>query len=130
MCTAAQLKDATILACRIRRNLVGYTTTGGRRAVARKRSDVKEIVPLLSGAVLGYLVGGMRASKRLAIALSLAIPLGIVASWVTGELSISWGFVLVDIPLVAVSAGACVVVRSVRRDGLSSIPFLARKPNG
>ena len=38
--------------------------------------------------------------------LAVAIVLGVLATLVTGEWSTSWGFVLVDIPLVALCAAA------------------------
>lgn len=65
---------------------------------------MSELVPLYSGALLGLLVGFLRPSQRIAVLAPLSILLGICASAVTGELSITWEYVLVDIPLVAASA--------------------------
>jgi hypothetical protein len=72
---------------------------------------VNEIVPLLSGAVLGYMVGAPGRSKRYAAISLFAVPLGALASAVTGELSSSWEFVLIDIPLVALSATVAFAAR-------------------
>jgi len=69
-----------------------------------------ELVPLFSGGILGLVLGFLRPSQRLAVGTLLSILLGIAASAVTGELSISWEYVLIDIPLVAASATVCLVV--------------------
>jgi hypothetical protein len=65
---------------------------------------MSELVPLYSGALLGLLVGFLRPSPRLSVVAALSVLLGIGASAVTGELGITWEYVLVDIPLVAASA--------------------------
>jgi hypothetical protein len=84
---------------------------------------MNEIVPLCGGALLGLLVGSVRPSWRPGIVVSLSVLLGVCASAVTGELSVSWGYVLVDIPLVAFSAAACFVARSgSRRRALARDP--------
>jgi hypothetical protein len=83
-----------------------------------------ELVPVYSGAILGLLLGFLRPSQRVAVGALLSIVLGVCASAVTGELRISWEYVLVDIPLVAASASVCFVIarsvvhrrRSVRSD--------------
>ena len=82
---------------------------------------MSELVPLYSGAILGLLVGFVRPSQRAAVVAALSILLGIGASAVTGELSITWEYVLVDIPLVAASAtvGMAVARRFARPRGRS-----------
>jgi hypothetical protein len=82
---------------------------------------MSELVPLYSGALVGLLVGLVRPSQRLGVVATLSIPLGICASAVTGELSITWEYVLVDIPLVAASATVSLAVarRVARRLGHS-----------
>lgn len=75
-----------------------------------------ELVPVSSGVILGLFLGFLRPSQGLLVGALLSIVLGTCASAVTGELSISWEYVLVDIPLVAAVASACLVVaRSVAR---------------
>ena len=68
-----------------------------------------ELVPLFSGGLLGLVLGYFRPSVRPPVGALLSILLGICASAVTGELSISWAYVLIDIPLVALSATVCLV---------------------
>lgn len=53
---------------------------------------------------MGVALGAIRPSLRLSIGASLAIVLGVLATVVTGEFKTSWAFVLIDVPLVAVSA--------------------------
>jgi hypothetical protein len=90
---------------------------------------VNEVVPLLGGAVLGYLVGGLRPHKRLVVIAFLSVPVGICASAVTGELSISWEFVLVDIPLVALSAAVGVAAWVARRRAVGGMRLNPRRRN-
>jgi hypothetical protein len=46
----------------------------------------------------------LRPSLRLPVGAALAVPLGMVATYLTGESEISWAFVLIDVPIVALSA--------------------------
>lgn len=62
-----------------------------------------ELLPILSGLLLGSACVRIRLRWRLA----LLIPgLGVFATMASGEFQTSWSFLLVDIPLVAVSAAA------------------------
>ena len=79
---------------------------------------MNEILPLCSGALLGLLAGWLRPSQRLNVVVSLSVLFGVLASAATGELSMGWEYVLVDIPLVALSAGVCFAARSRRRHSL------------
>lgn len=65
---------------------------------------MEEIVPLGFGFMLGTLLGLVRSSLRLPLGALLAVALGVLATVVTGEASVSWAFVLIDIPIVSVSA--------------------------
>ena len=65
---------------------------------------MEELVPLSFGLLLGCLLGFVRSSLRLPVGAMLAIALGVIATAVTGEASISWAFVLVDIPIVGIAA--------------------------
>jgi hypothetical protein len=67
---------------------------------------VEELVPVMSGLVLGALLGLLRSSLRVPIGVVLIIAFGVLATVVSGEYLISWSFLLIDIPLVAVSAAA------------------------
>jgi hypothetical protein len=67
---------------------------------------MQELVPLLSGLVLGAALGAIRPSIRWWVGALLAVALGVFATVVTGEFKSSWEYVLIDIPLVALAA-AC-----------------------
>jgi len=67
---------------------------------------VEELLPVASGIVLGSVLGLLRPSVRVPVGLVLIFVLGVVATVVSGEYLISWSFLLIDIPLVAVSATA------------------------
>jgi hypothetical protein len=77
---------------------------------------MNEVFPIVSGLVIGLLVGLLRPSLRLWVAVLLSAAFGFVATVASGEFRISWGYLLVDIPLVAASAGlSFLVTRAVRR---------------
>jgi hypothetical protein len=65
---------------------------------------MQELFPLACGLLLGVTLGFIRPKVRLAIGAGLAIVLGLLATVVTGEFKASWGYLLVDIPLVAFAA--------------------------
>jgi hypothetical protein len=67
---------------------------------------VEELLPVASGLVLGSILGLLRPSLRLPVGVVLVIVLGVAATVVSGEYLISWSFLLIDIPLVAVAAVA------------------------
>jgi hypothetical protein len=75
-----------------------------------------ELFPVAAGLVAGALVAGLRPALRIRLGLLAAILLGVTATIVSGEIAIGWEYLLVDIPLVAVSAAAGVATtRAVRR---------------
>jgi len=67
---------------------------------------MQELVPITSGVAIGVFLGLLRPSLRLPVGAALAITFGLFATVVTGEFLISWEFLLVDIPLVAITAAA------------------------
>jgi hypothetical protein len=71
---------------------------------------VEEILPVVSGLFLGALIGLLRPSLRLPVGAALIVAFGVLATVVSGEYLISWSFLLIDIPLVAVSAAASLYV--------------------
>jgi hypothetical protein len=73
---------------------------------------VGELLPLGCGLLLGVALGRLRPSLRLPVGAVLAVGLGFFATAATGEAAISWAFVLVDIPIVALAA---LVARLVER---------------
>ena len=65
---------------------------------------MQELIPIGCGLLLGAALGSVRPSIRLAVGAALCVVLGVLATVVTGEFELSWGYLLVDIPLVALSA--------------------------
>jgi hypothetical protein len=65
---------------------------------------MEELVPIGFGFLLGAALSQVRSSLWVPVGLPLAIALGFAATAVTGEAAISWAFVLIDIPLVALAA--------------------------
>ena len=64
-----------------------------------------ELFPVMSGVVLGIVVAGIRPSLRLWIGIPVSIVLGLAATVLSGEFEVGWEYLLIDIPLVATSAG-------------------------
>jgi hypothetical protein len=70
----------------------------------------EELLPVASGLVIGLILGLLRPSLRVPIGVVLIIVFGVLATVVSGEYLISWSFLLIDIPLVAVSVAASLFV--------------------
>lgn len=83
---------------------------------------MNEILPLALGGLLG-LLASVRPLRRLgrvtrgALLALVGVPLGVLATVVTGEFRLTWGFVFVDIPLVLLAAVATrlLIARGLRR---------------
>jgi hypothetical protein len=71
---------------------------------------VEEVLPVASGIFLGALIGLLHPSSRIPVGAALILAFGVLATVVSGEYLISWSFLLIDIPLVAVSAAASLYV--------------------
>jgi uncharacterized membrane protein len=69
-----------------------------------------EILPILSGLLLGALLGWVEPVSRKRIGLPIALALSFVATTSSGEYHVSWGFLLVDVALVVVTALAGLLV--------------------
>jgi hypothetical protein len=65
---------------------------------------MQELIPILSGLIIGSLLGFVRPGRRLPLGLALAILFGAFATFGSGEFQVSKLFFLVDIALVALSA--------------------------
>jgi hypothetical protein len=76
---------------------------------------MQELVPLVSGFAVGLALGWLRPGLRVPVGALLSVAFGTLATIVTGEFEVSWGFLLVDIPLVAAAVACGVVV--ARRAG-------------
>lgn len=65
---------------------------------------MQELIPVACGLLLGAGLGLMRPSIRLPVGAVLSVLLGLFATVITGEFKMSWEYLLVDIPLVALAA--------------------------
>jgi hypothetical protein len=75
---------------------------------------MQELFPLVSGAVIGLLVQRLRPLWLRVVALVvLCLVFGFLASYLSGELNVSWGFLSVDMALVWLGALAAVALSSV-----------------
>ena len=64
-----------------------------------------EIGPIFSGLVLGALLGHLPVRLHPAVIGAVLVPvLAILATITSGEFRLTWGFVLMDIPMVGVPA--------------------------
>jgi len=63
-----------------------------------------ELLPTASGAVLAVLLKLLRPSLRVPAGTALVAALGTIATVASGEYELSWAFLAVDIPIVALSA--------------------------
>jgi len=72
--------------------------------------NIPELLPVLSGLLLGSLVGLFRPFRRRRIEAFLIVTLGALATLASGEFRLSWAFLLIDIPLVALSFAAGLAV--------------------
>ncbi len=60
-----------------------------------------EILPISAGVVVGLICWRIASVRLRTIALVvLSVVFGALASLLTGELALTWGFLLIDIPLV------------------------------
>jgi len=67
---------------------------------------VTELFPIVAGLLCGLLLGSLTARRRVIVGLAFSLVAGVLATVVSGEWRISWAFLLIDIPLVALSAVA------------------------
>ena len=74
-----------------------------------------ELFPIACGIAAGTLVGYLRPALRLPAGALLSIVLGTLATVISGEATVSWAFLAIDIPQVAICAAAAnVLVRRAR----------------
>jgi hypothetical protein len=66
----------------------------------------RELLPVALGLGVGAGLAGLRPSLSVAVGIMIAVPLGFLVTVVTGEFELGWEYLLVDIPLVAVSSAA------------------------
>jgi hypothetical protein len=71
---------------------------------------VNELLPILSGVVLGSILGYLPPSRRVPVGAVFAVLLGLVATVWSGEFRESWGYLLLDVALVAGSAAVFILI--------------------
>lgn len=67
---------------------------------------MSELFPVLCGVCAGLVLGAVPPARRLRFGLLSCVSLGITATIVSGEFRIGWEYLLIDIPLVGLSATA------------------------
>lgn len=79
---------------------------------------MQEVLPITAGVIIGLLIRKIPSIRLRMAALALLCTLfGALASYISGELSISWGFLTLDAALVWLGAVMAVAVVSIRRRG-------------
>jgi hypothetical protein len=59
---------------------------------------MEEVFPVLAGVVVGLAAHSVTSVwLRLSLLVLFGLAFGVVASWISGELAISWTYVLIDI---------------------------------
>lgn len=70
-----------------------------------------EIFPVLAGVLVGLVLLRIHSPRlKTAVFVVLSLILGVTATVISGEYAIGWEFVLIDIPVVMLSAAAVVVL--------------------
>jgi hypothetical protein len=68
-----------------------------------------ELIPIVAGVVSGLVVSRLPSLRLKAIALAVcSAGFGALASFISGELSVSWAFLLIDTALVLLSASVTI----------------------
>jgi len=74
---------------------------------------MQELFPIAAGVLVGLLTFRIAQPRLRAAALVvMSLFFGFAASAISGELALSWGFLLIDIPLVFLAATATVLAVS------------------
>ena len=75
---------------------------------------MEEVFPVGCGVILGLVVGHLVSGRLRAWVLAVgSVVIGTAASWITGELAVSWLYILVDVAQVLV-AGALTWIIALR----------------
>ena len=65
---------------------------------------MSEIFPVMAGVGIGLVIPGLAAPRWRAWVLTfLSVVCGSAASWMSGELGVSWGYLLIDTAQVAIA---------------------------
>lgn len=74
-------------------------------------NEFREVLPIAGGLMIGLLSARMSNSwLRSVIVTVLAIAVGFAAAYISGELAISWGYLVFDIAQVAIGIVVAYVV--------------------
>jgi hypothetical protein len=66
--------------------------------ITKEEDTVHEVFPVLAGAAIGAVVARFLGGRMLAMTLAaVSVIAGVLASFISGELALSWGFVPVDV---------------------------------
>lgn len=77
---------------------------------------MEELFPFAAGAIIGLLVLRIRSTAlRIAVFVVLCALVGALASFLAGELAVSWAFVTVDAGLVWLGAVVAITLAAARR---------------
>jgi hypothetical protein len=72
---------------------------------------MNEVFPLVAGLVVGLLVQKVRTTWLKVVTLVILCMLfGVIASYISGELAVSWGFLSVDATIVWLGAALSIVL--------------------
>jgi hypothetical protein len=66
--------------------------------------ETAELLPAASGLLLGAVMGFVRPAHRRRVAVLAAIVLAAAATFASGEFRLSWGFLALDVAIVATAA--------------------------
>ena len=70
-----------------------------------------ELFPVIAGVCIGFIMQRAASPRlRMAMMVLLSIVAGFIASYISGELLVSWDFLLFDVPLVFIAAFATSLV--------------------
>jgi uncharacterized membrane protein YccC len=78
--------------------------------------------PVASGLIVGLALGLLAPRLRFLIGAIAAVVLGTLATVVSGEFELSWAYLLIDIPLVAVASVAGLLAGRLVRGQFSGAP--------
>ena len=78
---------------------------------------MQEIVPLAAGVVITFLVQrfGTAPRSKIVALLVASVIIGAVASFVSGELFVSWIFLVIDTALTLLAAGVTMALLTARQ---------------
>ena len=75
-----------------------------------------ELFPVLAGVCIGFVVQWIASQRMRIIALvGFSLIAGFTASFISGELFVSWDFLFFDIPLVFLAGGVTMLVLAWQR---------------